>query len=74
MEQCPQTNIYELIRNLGIVKHKKRQEFICELTAGIIKSRSVVFSQIADKIESGAKVESIERRIQDFLRRSILII
>ncbi len=69
MEQCPQTNIYELIRNLGIVKHKKRQEFICELTAGIIKSRSVVFSQIADKIESGAKVESIERRIQDFFEK-----
>jgi len=69
MEQCPQTKIYELIRNLGIVKHKKRQEFICDLTAGIIKSRSVVFSQIADKIESDAKVESIERRIQDFFEK-----
>lgn len=69
MEQCPQTKIYELIRNLGIVKHKKRQEFICDLTAGIIKSRSVVFSQISDKIESDAKVESIERRIQDFFKK-----
>ncbi len=69
MEANPQSNIYELIRKLGIVKHKKRQEFLCDLTSGIIKSRSVVFSQIADKIESGAKVESIERRVQDFFKK-----
>jgi len=37
--------------------------------AGLIKSRSVVFSQIADKIESGAKTGSIERRIQDFFEK-----
>lgn len=69
MEHCPQANIYELIRSLGIVKHKKRQEFVCELTEGIIKSRSVIFSQISDKIESEAKIESIERRIQDFFEK-----
>jgi len=35
MEHCPQANIYELIQSLGIVKHKKCQEFICELIEGI---------------------------------------
>jgi len=35
---------------------------------GLIKSRSVIFSEIADKIESPAKVESVERRIQSFFK------
>lgn len=69
MEQSPIANIYELIRNLGIIKHKKRQEFLCDLVEGLIRSRSVIFSQIADKIESDAQDESIERRIQDFFQK-----
>lgn len=36
---------------------------------GIIKSRSVVFSEIADKIDLPIKEESIERRIQDFFQK-----
>jgi len=60
--------LYELIRTLGIVKHKKRQEFLTKLIEGSIKSRSVIFSEIADKIESEAKTISIERRIQDFFK------
>lgn len=39
---------------------------------GIIKSRSVIFSEIADKIESSAKVESIERRIQAFFKEVVI--
>ena len=69
MEQSPATNIYKLIRELGIVKHKKRQEFTCDLIEGLIKSRSVIFSAIADEINSNAKTESIERRIQDFFQK-----
>lgn len=69
MDRSPLTNLYELIRNLGIIKHKKRQEFLCELLIGIIKSRSVVFSEIADKINKPIQVSSIERRIQDFFLR-----
>lgn len=66
MDRSPLTNLYELIRNLGIIKHKKRQEFLCELLVGIIKSRSVLFSEIADKMEKSIQLSSIERRIQDF--------
>jgi len=36
---------------------------------GIIKSRSVVFSEIADKIDKDIKTKSIERRIQDFFQK-----
>jgi len=43
MEHCPHANIYELIRNLEIIKHKKFKELICELTKSILKNRSVQF-------------------------------
>ena len=69
MDRSPLTNLYRLIRNLGIIKHKKRQEFLSELLVGIIKSRSVVFSEIADKMDREIQVSSIERRIQDFFLR-----
>lgn len=69
MDRSPLTNLYELIRTLGIIKHKKRQEFLCALLVGLIKSRSVHFSEIADKMDKSIKVSSIERRIQDFFLR-----
>jgi hypothetical protein len=62
-------NIYKTIRSLGIVKHKKRQEFTCDLIEGMIQSRSVVFSELADKIESSALCTSVERRIQDYFEK-----
>lgn len=72
MEQAKTSPIgenYELIRSLGVVKHKKRQEFLDSMISGIIKSRSVVFPEIADKMDLPIKVESIERRIQDFFQK-----
>jgi len=63
------TKIYELIRKLGVVKHKKRQEFLVNIIEGVIKSRSVLFSEIADKIDKPILTESIERRIQDFFQK-----
>jgi len=61
--------IYELIRTLGVVKHKKRQEFLTDIIGGVIKSRSVLFSEIADKIDKPILTASIERRIQDFFQK-----
>ena len=68
MEINPITKIYKMIRELKVVPHKSRQEFLCSMIEGVIKSRSVIFSEIADKIEDTAKVESIERRIQSFFK------
>ena len=70
MEINPSTNIYKMVRELKIVPHKSRQEFLCSILEGIIKSRSVIFSEIADKIDSPAKVESTERRIQSFFKEA----
>lgn len=69
MENNSATKIYKIIRGLKVVAHKKRQEFLVELIEGIIKSRSVTFSEIADKMTRPIKVESLERRIQDFFEK-----
>ena len=69
MDRSPLDANYEHIRSLGVVKHKKRQEFLDCMISGMIKSRSVIFSEIADKIDKPIKAESIERRIQDFFQK-----
>ena len=69
MDNNPLAKIYEMIRMAKIVPHKKRQEFLCDMLGGVIKSRSVVFSEIADKIDKPIKTSSIERRIQDFFAK-----
>ena len=63
------TNIHEMIREYGIVCHKKRQEFLSSMIERIIKSRSVVFSEISDKIDHPIQEEFIELRIRDFLQK-----
>lgn len=68
MDKNPVVNIYKMIRELKIVPHKKRQEFLIEMIGGIIKSRSVLFSEIADSIDKPIERSSIERRIQDFFK------
>ena len=69
MDKNPVLKIYELIRTAKIVPHKKRQEFLCDMVGGVIKSRSVIFSEIADKIDKPIQLSSIERRIQDFFAK-----
>lgn len=69
MEKDSTTKIYKIIRELKVVSHKNRQEFLVEMIEGIIKSRSVIFSEIADKMSRPIKVESLERRIQDFFEK-----
>jgi hypothetical protein len=69
MEKTSETKIYKIIRELKVVTHKKRQEFLVEMIAGLIKSRSVIFLEIADKMTRPVKAESLERRIQDFFQK-----
>ena len=68
-ERSPRELNYELIRSLGVVWHKKRQEFVDLIIGGMIKSRSVQFWEIAEGIDKAIKTESIERRIQDFFEK-----
>ncbi len=69
MGTLPEPKIYNLLRKSGVIKHKTRQLFLIELLKSLIKSRSVVFSELADKIDKPIKSLSIERRIQDFFQK-----
>ena len=51
MSIVPETKIYNLVRKSGIIKHKTHQLFLLELLKSLIKSRSIVFSELADKID-----------------------
>ena len=69
IEKSPLAANSEHILSLGVVKHKKCQEFLDCMISGIIKSRFVLFSEIADKIDQPIKVESLEHQIQDFIQK-----
>ena len=69
-EQNPREANYELIRSLGVVQHKSRQEFLDLMIGGIMKSRSVQFCEIANSINRPIKTESLERQIQDFFQKT----
>ena len=69
MEINPLAKLTQAIRKFKIIKHLKRQMFLTDLVGAMIKGRSVIFSELADKIESEATAESIERRIQDFFQK-----
>ena len=69
MDRNPLTNLIQVVRKLKIVKHLKRQIFLVELVSAMIKSRSVIFSELAQNMEREALPSSIERRIQDFFQK-----
>ena len=61
--------LYNLLRSLGILKHKSRQEFCVKIIEGLILSRSVTFSDIAEHIDMDIKTTSITRMIQIFFEK-----
>ena len=61
--------LYNLLRSLGILKHKSRQEFCVKIIEGLILSRSVTFSDIAKHIDMDIKTTSITRMIQIFFEK-----
>lgn len=69
MEKNPALKIYGLIRTAKIVRHKKRQEFLCKMVERVIKRHLVIFSEIADRIDKPIQPSSIERRIQNFFSK-----
>lgn len=69
-EEIPREANYGLIRSIGVVQHKNRQELLDLMIGGMIKSRSVQFHEIANCIDCTSKTESIERRIQDFFQKT----
>ena len=69
MDLHPLAKLTQAIRKFSIIKHLKRQMFLTELVGAMIKARSIIFSELADKIERDVLPSSIERRIQDFFQK-----
>lgn len=69
MDLHPLAKLTQAVRKFKIVKHLKRQMFLTELVGAMIKARSIIFSELADKIDRDALPSSIERRIQDFFQK-----
>jgi hypothetical protein len=69
MESNPLSNIEHLLTETGVIAHKTRRSFASSLVDAMIRSRSVIFSQIAQFFDKKIKTASIERRIQDFFQK-----
>lgn len=69
MDLHPLAKLTQAVRKFSIIKHLKRQMFLTELVGAMIKARSVIFSELADKMDRAALPSSIERRIQDFFQK-----
>jgi len=52
-----------------MIKHLYLQMLLTNFVETKIKARSVIFSELADKMQRQARPESIERRIQDFFQK-----
>lgn len=66
MASKPLAKLAELLNQYPIVAHKTRRSFLLEMIPAMVRGRSVVFSELADKMDKDIKAESIERRVQDF--------
>jgi hypothetical protein len=66
VEINPFAKIVQLVRSFKVIWHLDRQRFLVDLIRSMIVCRSVIFSELADKMERDAKPRSLERKIQDF--------
>ena len=63
MDLHPLAKLTQAVRKFSIIKHLKRQMFLTELVGAMIKARSIIFSELADKIDREVLPSSIERRM-----------
>ena len=61
--------LYNLLRSLGILKHKSFQNFCVKIVESLILSRSVTFNDIAEHIDKDIKTSFINCMIQNFFEK-----
>lgn len=69
MAPKPLAKLAKLLDQHRIVAHKTRRLFLVNLIPALVCGRSVVFSELADKMDKDIKAESIERRLQNFFQK-----
>lgn len=61
-------SVSDYLQYVKIVKNKSRQEMLIQTLCAMLKSRSVVLSEIAHHLNDEVKTASNETRLQDFFR------
>jgi hypothetical protein len=68
MKKIIKSEITKILDKVPLAKNLARKKFISDFTLGLIESRKVQFQEVALHIESEAKTESVERKIQAFFK------
>ena len=68
MKQCLIAKITTVLQRVPLVRNLSRQKFIAQFLIGLIKSRNVLFGEVAQHLNDAAKPASNENRIQNFFR------
>ena len=74
MNKLFSAKIEKLLTGIPLVENLARKKFVNAFILSIIKIKKVQFSELAYGLNDSVKVESNERRIQDFLSIKPLII
>ena len=68
MKQCLIAKITTVLQRVPLVRNLSRQKFIAQFLIGLLKSRNVLFGEVAQYLNEDAKPKSNETRIQNFFR------
>ena len=68
MKQCLIAKITTVLQRVPLVRNLSQQKFISQFLIGLIKSRNVLFGEVAQHLNEDAKPKSNETRIQNLFR------
>ena len=68
MKKIISDQVTKLFHKVPLAKNLARKKFISSFLLGLLESQRVQFQQVAIHIESEAKLESVERKIQSFFK------
>ena len=68
MKKIIKAQVINFLNIVPLAENLARKKFISEFILGLIDSRKVQFVEVALHMDSAAKLESVERRIQSFFK------
>ena len=68
VKHCLIAKITTVLQRVPLVRNLSRQKFVAQFLIGLIKSRNVLFGEVAQHLNDAAKPASNENRIQNFFR------
>ena len=68
VKHCLIAKMTTVLQRVPLVRNLSRQKFVAQFLIGLIKSRNVLFGELAQHLNDAAKPASNENRIQHFFR------